>query len=373
MNILYVTTVGSTMGFFKQFINELIKEGHTVDIACNDHISDVPACYKQWGCKVHHLSCIRTPLTLKTITAIQELKKITSSNHYDIIHCHTPIAAMCTRIACRKTRKSGTKIIYTAHGFHFYKGAPLKSWMLYYPIEKICSHWTDTLITINQEDYLLAKKKMKAHSVEYIPGMGVDTKKIANTEVCKSKKRLEIGVPQNAFLLLSVGELNCNKNHEVVIRAIAQLQNHNIYYAIAGYGDHHNYLKLLADELGIAEQIHFLGYRKDVAELYATSDVCCFPSIREGLGLAAIEGMAAGLPLLVADNRGTRDYCNHLKNGLVCDPFSPTEFANAIQYLADNKDQCQSMGQLNAKSVEIFDIQNITQKMHAIYDDTCSK
>ena len=162
MKILYITTVGGTMNFFNSLIKELINDGYTIDIATNEVASKVPDCYKEWGCKIYHISTSRSPFSFGNIKAIKQIKKI--AKDYDLVHCHTPLAGMATRLACRKLRKKqGLKVIYTAHGFHFYKGAPKKNWMIYYPIEKMCSRWTDVLITINKEDYELAKRKMKAN------------------------------------------------------------------------------------------------------------------------------------------------------------------------------------------------------------------
>ena len=161
------------MRFFIQLVKELVEEGHTVDIAANTSISNVPNEYIELGCNVFPISCTRSPLERGTVTAIKQLKQVVSVGNYDIVHCHTPIAAMCTRLACRKVRKQGTRVFYTAHGFHFYKGAPLKNWLLYYPVEKLCAYWTDVLITINQEDYVLAQGKLAAKRIEYIPGVGI--------------------------------------------------------------------------------------------------------------------------------------------------------------------------------------------------------
>ena len=156
MKILYITTIGGTMNFFQSFIQRLVQEGHTVDIACNNTTSKVAGFYYELGCNVYAIQTSRSPLNKGNIRAIRQIKTLVENNHYDIVHCHTPIAAMCTRIACRRARKQGTKVFYTAHGFHFYKGAPLKNWLVYYPVEKICSYFTDILITINREDYALS-------------------------------------------------------------------------------------------------------------------------------------------------------------------------------------------------------------------------
>lgn len=367
MKILYVTTIGTTMGFFESFIHECILSGHTVDIACNDTDSKVKPIYYDWGCNVYTISCTRSPLNRGTLKAIKELKKIVEDNKYDIVHCHTPIAAMCTRLACRKARKKGTKVLYTAHGFHFYKGAPMKNWLLYYPIEKICSYFTDMIITINQEDFELAKMKMYAKSVEYVPGVGVDIERFSAAVVNREEIRNEINVPKDALLMLSVGELNHNKNHEVVIRAMSKLKNPNIHYAIAGRGELHNYLETLAEELGLTAQIHLLGFRPDIAQLYKASDICVFPSIREGLGLAAIEGMAAGLPLIVSDNRGTRDYAKHEINALVCIPQNVDMFAQAISRMMSDDELRHRMGIYNVEASRSYRVSKINEIMKELY------
>ena len=153
MKILYITTIGLTMGFFNAFIRQLLDNGNVVEIATNESDAKVPAYYREWGCKIYPISCSRSPLDIGNIKAIWQIRNIVKENRYEIVHCHTPIAAMCTRIACSPLRTDKTKVYYTAHGFHFYDGAPLKNWMLYYPIEKFLSRCTDVLITINKEDY----------------------------------------------------------------------------------------------------------------------------------------------------------------------------------------------------------------------------
>ena len=152
MKILYVTTIARTMVFFKNFIHLLIGKGHTVDIATNETNRKVPEEYRLWNCQIHQIDTSRSPLSKSNLTAYKQLKTLVETGEYDIVHCHTPVAAMITRLTCRGVRKKGTKVFYTAHGFHFYKGAPKLNWLIYYPIEKICSYFTDVLITINKED-----------------------------------------------------------------------------------------------------------------------------------------------------------------------------------------------------------------------------
>lgn len=366
MKILYVTTLGTTMSFFFPLIKELINDGNVVDLACNSTISNVPEYYRDLECRVFNLFCTRSPLDISNISAYKQLQKIIVDNQYDIVHCHTPIAGAITRLACRKFRKNGLKVIYTAHGFHFYRGAPLKNWLLYYPIEKFCSRFTDVLITINHEDYELAKKKVKAKQVEYVPGVGIDVDKFANTVVDRAAKRKELGIPEDVFLLLSVGELNENKNHQIVIRALAELKNPDIHYMIAGKGPLKDYLLELSQELGVEDQVHLLGPRNDVAELYKTADIDVFPSIREGLGLAAVEGMAAGLPLICSDNRGTREYAKNGENAVVCSN-SVAEYASAIDKLYRNESLRIDYGNHGATTAHSFNVASINDLMMKIY------
>ncbi len=367
MKILYVTTVGITMGFFKSFIRSLLDEGHTVDIATSENDYKVPDCYREWGCTVYPITTSRSILSKGNLSAIKQIRRLVEENHYDIVHCHTPIAAMCTRLACRKVRRSGTKVFYTAHGFHFFKGAPLKNWLFFYPVEKFCARYTDTLITINQEDYNRAKKKFKAKQVAYIPGVGINVDKFANAQVDKAQKRAELGVPADAILLVSVGELNENKNHEVVIRAMAKLNHPSLHYAIAGRGDLFDYLNSVAEELGLSAQLHTLGFRTDIPELYKAADACILPSRREGLAVAALEGMAAGLPLIVSDHRGVRDYATDGVNALICPIDDVDATAEAIEKLLQDPALRASMGAENSRIILDYDEKVINRLMLESY------
>lgn len=366
MKILYVTTIGLTMGFFKTLIKEFIDDGHIVDIACNETEAKVPDCYRKWNCRVHHISCSRSMLSSGNIKAIFEINRIVSSNNYDIVHCHTPIASVCTRAACKKLRKKGIKVIYTAHGFHFYQGAPLRNWIIYYPIEKYCSKFTDILITINHEDFAFAKKKMRT-KIEYVPGVGIDIDKFQNTIVDKVQKRKELGVPENAVVLVSVGELNKNKNHEVIIKVLSSINNDNIYYIIAGEGPLKQYLIDLAQKEGVLNRVRLLGYRNDIAEIYKASDIFCFPSIREGLGLAAIEAIASGLPIIASDNRGTREYIKPNVNGFSCKYDDETTFINNINTVINQGCTFEYKNKSRCTTIDSFSVKNINEQVKRIY------
>lgn len=365
MKILYVTTIGGTMNFFDSFINRLINEGHTVDIATNENGSKVPVCYQEWGCTIHQIGTSRSPLNKGNVKAIKQLKTLVEKEKYDIVHCHTPVAAMCTRLACRKARKNGTKVFYTAHGFHFYKGAPLKNWALYYPVEKICAHFTDVLITINQEDYALAQEKIKVKQVEYVPGVGIDLTKFGQVAIEKSAKRKELGIPEDAILLLSVGELNANKNHETVIRAIKDL---DVYYVIAGKGDLQEYLQGIIDECNMTGEVKLLGFRRDVSELYQAADIYVLPSVREGLNVSIMEAMASGLPVVCGDIRGNIDLVDE-NGGALFSPQNRTECKKAIEKILDS-DRAQK-GKFNVEKSKQFSSDFINEKMMKLYK-SCS-
>lgn len=369
MKILYVATVVKThiMEFHIPYLKILKEMGWETAVAARNDYDDPTECVIPYCDTYYDIPFERNPLKLRNIKAYKMLKSVIDEGHYDIIHCHTPVGAMLTRIAAKKARNSGTKVIYTAHGFHFYKGAPLKNWLLYYPVEWLCAHWTDTLITINKEDYALARKRMHAGRVEYVPGVGIDVDKFANATVDRIAKRQEIGVPEDAFLLLSVGELSHRKNHEVVIRALAKIDNKAIHYVIAGQGSLHDYLYHLADNLGVSDRIHLLGYRSDIPELYKSADVCVLPSVQEGLPVALMEGMASGLPVICSNIRGNVDLVHDGESGFLCPVMDINANKKAIEFLFNNPEKCWEMGTTAVQTVLPFELKNVIAKMKEIY------
>lgn len=296
------------------------------------------------------------------VSAYKQIKKIANENEYRIVHCHSPIGGVICRLACRKARKHGTKVIYTAHGFHFYKGAPIKNWLLFYPAEKLCAHFTDILITINQEDYNLARKKMKAKSVEYVPGVGVDTSKFANVEIDRDKKRQELDIPVDKKLLISIGELNENKNHETVIRALQDIKD--VCYIVVGKGDKQQMLEKLIDDLDMSDRVFLLGYRQDIGELLKMSDLFVFPSYREGLSVSVMEAMSSGLPVVCSNIRGNCDLIDK-NGGVLFDPHSADDCKNAITKALNSN--MANMGKCNQVKVSNFSYEKVHNKMKEIY------
>ena len=371
MKILFVTTVSNTVNLFLiPHIKQLVDQGHQVDVAFNT-VQEVKKDVIELGCKVHNIEFQRSPLRRQNISAYIKLKKIIMAEKYNIVHTHTPVSSACVRLACRKLKD--VKVIYTAHGFHFYKGAPLLNWLFFYPIEKWLSRYTDALITINREDYQRAKNKFKSKVIKYIPGIGLDTSKYSERKIDKKLIREQLGVPYKSLVILSVGELNYNKNHEVIIKAIAKMNNANIYYLICGQGPQEEYLKNLAKEMNLEKNIKFLGFRQDIPEICKVSNVFAFPSRREGLGLAALEAMASGLPIVTSFLHGIKDYSVDGVTGYVSDVEDVDGFKRALEQILYNKELSKKMGEHNSVFVEKYDLKNVKSLMNKIYSDILQK
>jgi glycosyltransferase involved in cell wall biosynthesis len=373
--VLFVATVVKLhiMVFHLPYLEWFKKNGFEVHVAARNDYENKDECKIPFCDRYYDLPFERSPLKNNNFYVQKKLKKLIEINKYDIIHCHTPIAGALTRLVARKSRKNGTNIIYTAHGFHFYKGAPIKNWLIYYPIEKWLSRYTDVLITINNEDYQRAKKSFKAERVEYIPGVGLDTKKFTNVTIDKSAKRKELGLPEDALVLLSVGELNKNKNHEIVIKALVQLNNSKIHYVICGQGPLEQYLIEVANKVGLDNRVKLLGFRSDIAEICKAADIFAFPSSREGLPVSLMEAMAAGLPVVCSNTRGNTDLIEDGKGGYLVEPDDVEGFAKAINRLILNPELRRVMGQHNLEAVKRFDIDNISKDMARIYQTVRSR
>ena len=361
--ILIVCTTDSMIwNFLIPHIKELEQKGFYVECACSITGDFYKNLVEIHGIKMNEIPFVRSPYSLKNLDALKKLCKLIKEKKFDTIFCHEPVGGVMGRVAGRKYR---CKVIYMAHGFHFYKGAPVKNWLLYYPVEKFCAHLTDVLITINKEDHDLAQKKMKAKCVKYVPGVGIDLQKYSQSTIAKAAKRREFGIPEDAVVLLSVGELNSNKNHETIIRAIADM---DVYYMIAGDGDLRQHLQNVIDTLGACDRVKLLGYRCDVKDLYRAADIFVFPSFREGLSVALMEAMASGLPCIASKIRGNVDLIENNKGGFLCDPQNDTEFAVKLNTLASNTELREKMGRHNLIYVQKFSVETAINEMCRIYD-----
>lgn len=343
--VLCIASVASNLdNFNRRNVQLLQKLGYDITIASNFNVEEDSSSAEkidlfQQQMRSEGIHIVQIDFTRKIGNIRQQIISFRQvgellKNHYDLIHCHTPICSAITRMNAQKYRKQHiTKVIYTAHGFHFFKGAPLKNWLCFCPVEMLCSRWTDMLITINEEDFHFAQKHMKAGKTVYISGIGIDTEKFRTCAVDREHKRKELGIPPHEKILISVGELNTNKNQKTMIQAVAKLKNPSIHYLIVGVGQNEQELKQIVRTLHLEKQVHFLGYRRDIHELDKISDIFVFPSFREGLSASLMEAMASGLPCIVSAVRGNRDLIENGKGGFWAKPDSADEFAEKIKFL----------------------------------------
>ena len=361
MKILYVTTIGETMGFFPEHVKMLLDAGHTVDIACNNLESKVPKYVVEMRLKVYFIPFSRSPLSKNNLLAFYRLKKLIKLQKYDLVHTHTPNASVCVRLACRNIRKNGTKVVYTAHGFHFYKGAPLINWLLYFPVEWLCSFWTDILITINREDYLLAQKRMHAKNVVYVPGVGVDLSKFETSTVDGIAKREEMGVPRGMFWGLNIGGL-IRKDQETLIKAVASF--HNIYLTIVGEGDLKEHDESIINEFDTGGRVALIGQRTDIYGLCKSSDIFISPSYQEGLPIALIEAMACGKPCVVSKFRENTSLIDE-EGGEFFESYDEKALVKALSNVLSR--DMNAMGQHNIEKIKHYDITPIVEELKKVY------
>ena len=369
--VLFVATVVKThiMEFHIPYLKMFKEMGWETAVAARNDYENPADCVIPYCDIYYNIPFERNPLKPGNLKAYKELKHIIDEGEYDIIHCHTPVGAMLTRLAAKQARKQGTKVFYTAHGFHFYKGAPAINWILYYPVEKWLSRYTDVLITINKEDYERAKT-FKAGRVCYVPGVGIDLKKFNAGYVDKEQKRKEIGVAPDDFVLLSVGELIPRKNHEVVIRAMSVLKQNasleHIEYMICGRGVYEADLRKLAEELGVADHIHFMGYRNDISEICNCADLFVFMSHQEGLPVALMEAMACGLPAVCSNIRGNTDLIDDGVTGLISNN-TPEELAEVINKMRNDAVLRDRLASAALQKIKQFDLSSVEDEMTKIY------
>lgn len=367
--ILYVATVVRMhiMEFHIPYLKALKEMGWETSVAAKNDYEDGKDCSIPYCDNYYDIPFERSPMNVRNFKAYRKLKQIIEGGGYDVVHCHTPVGAALTRLAARKARKKGCQVIYTAHGFHFYKGAPLRNWLIYYPVEWICSWMTDVLISINEEDYRRAKKHLHAKKTVYVPGVGIDLERISKARADRKQKRKEISVPEEAFLLLSVGELSVRKNHRLVLKALRMLENENIYYVICGQGVMEKELRGLANKYGLAGRVRLLGYRGDVPELYKAADLFVFPSLQEGLPVALMEAMACGIPCIAGDIRGNRDLFGKGRKGCLLPAGQPKLWAEGIRYHMQYPEKSQRTVRENQKRMKLFSVEKITERVKEIY------
>ena len=300
------------------------------------------------------------------------LKIICRTEKYDLIHCHTPVGGVLGRL-CGHIYPN-TKVIYTAHGFHFYKGAPFIDWLFYYPVEKYLAKKTDCIVTINQEDYELAKKKFKT-DIRYISGVGVNLKRFIPVSSLKEKNeiRAKYGFNKSDFVLIYCAQFIKRKNHSFMLDIVANLKYKipNLKIVLVGSGNLENTVKRLSRRKNIDKYIRFMGYRNDVEKLYQLSDVLISTSKQEGFGINIVEGMATGLPVVCSDIRGHSEIVNinGSCNGYRLPLSDKTKFVEKIELLYNNKSLYEKISKNNVQDAKKFDINHSVSQMAQIYKE----
>ncbi len=377
---LLVTTVSGFVPQFEMNNVRLLQElGYEVHYASN---YETPSYGEDnhrldgTGIVRHQIDFVRSPFRIANLKVYRQLCGLMRRERFDLVHCHTPMGSVMARYAAHATHTG--PVIYTAHGFHFFQGAPLMNWLCYYPMERFLSRYTDRLICINQEDYQRAKKSFHARKVSHIPGEGIDLTRVSASSEKAEGVRQALGLPKDGILILSVGELIERKNYETALRTIANLRVRDVRYVVCGHGRLDEYLKGLATGLGVADRISFLGYREDIMDIYASADLFLFPSTQEGLPMALLEAMASGLPIVCSDIRGNRDlmgeeertsgalkYC---AGGIMVRNSKDADgFAKAIREMLAHHERWERYGEANRMRSREFALDRVEEKMRNIY------
>jgi glycosyltransferase involved in cell wall biosynthesis len=337
------------------------------------------------GIVCHEVPIQRSPLQVQNWDALGILTESFKKEGFQLVHVHTPVASILGRIAAHRAGVPST--LYTAHGFHFFKGAPLLNWMLYYPLEWLMARWTDVLITINHEDYERAQKFSVRKKVIYVSGVGLDLQVYGSeqdhleAEMEKADKRRELfDLPKSdpdahPFVILCVAELNANKNQKQLIEALGQLgaQANNIHLAFAGTGPLEQTLVELANQLGVSDRVHMLGFRRDIPDLLRACDVAALVSYREGLPRAIMEAMAVGKPVIGTHIRGIRDLIEHESTGILVPVGDSNATAKAFIQLRDDPALTTAMGETNKERIIRYGMPAVLREMDSIYIEALNK
>lgn len=376
--MLMLTHMGQMIAQFnKSNIEILLDAGVEVHLAGNfsspentmtpEQLTNFCSEMQKKGVYVHQIDFERGIGTLKSNSLVwQELSELCTKIKFDFIHCQSPLGGAMGRFI---GKKFNMPVIYTTHGFHFFKGSPKRNWVVFYPVEKYLARYTDVIVTINSEDYEVAKKFVGNDNAYKIPGVGIDYAGIHTraNRVVRSEVLSTLSIPTTAKVLISVGELSDRKNQIVVLKALAQMKDPNLYYIICGIGANKQKYIDFAKNNGLENNVRILGYRNDTPELYGASDICLFPSKREGLGLAGLEAMASGLPIVSSNINGIMEYMQDGVTGFTYDVDDAQGFRSGIKSLLDNPRKMAQFGEVNSEIASQFDSSFANAIMKRVY------
>lgn len=359
------TTDDMIARFMPPHIRFMVNEGAEVDCFCALTGFDCSELEAIGGVKIYDVGFTRSPFTLKNLKGYKKLKQFFKQNHYDLISCMQPVGGVMGRLVGKKFK---VKTLYTAHGFHFFKGCPKKNDLIYKNIEKHYARFTDALVTINEEDYQSALK-FKAKKVYKINGIGVDLVKFQpNDKLNKAELKRELGLSDDDFVITSVGELNENKNTFRLLEIIKNLPNKNVKYLVCGTGKLESQFTQFVQKNSLGDRVKILGFRKDVQNILSVTDAYVMPSLREGLSKSMMEAMCFGLPVIASKIRGNTDLLGDGEGGILCEPTDNAALSDAIKTLAADKALCKKFGDRNKEFVKNFDINIVLSQMKSIYE-----
>ena len=368
--VLLTATVQSHICQFHRPLAEVLHaHGYEVHVAARDNLAEKNGLKLDFAEKIYNVPFSRSPKSPDNLRAYRELKKILEQEHYDVIHCNTPMGGIVTRLAARKAAKRGTRVFYTAHGFHFYKGAPKKNWLVFYPIEKLFSRITDTLITITHEDYALASKKFH-YGTAHMYGVGVDEKRYHCVSAGeRAEVRLKLGLEKQQKIILCVGELLPNKNQAMAIRMmdIVRKTYPDALLLLAGNGPQRENLERLTEELGLQENVRFLGYCTNLETWQQAADLLVSCSKREGLPLNIVEAMLSGNPVVATQNRGHRELVRPEENGYLVKVNDTEAMAQAVLELLGEEGKRLRLGANAAAFAKQYGFETVKQALEQIY------
>ena len=368
--VLLTATVQSHIAQFHRPLADVLHEnGYEIHVAAKNNLGEKNGLKLDFADKVFDVPFSRSPKSIDNIKAYFQLKEILSNNSYEVIHCNTPVGGIITRLAAMNARKHGTKVFYTAHGFHFYKGAPKMNWIVFYPIEKLMARFCDTLITITKEDYQLARRKLHTN-VEYIHGVGVYTERYhAADETEQLMLRKKENLRAEDFVILCTGELNQNKNQATLIATASKLKEDipHLKVLLAGNGPLGKKLQEQINILHLEETVKLIGYRSDLENITPAVDLVVSCSFREGLPLNIIEAMLCKKAVVVSKNRGHEELVRNGFNGYIVSPDNIKEYCERIIQLCNNRILLSEMGDNAYRTGKLYTTDIVKQEFVKIY------